>query len=290
MDNLPRPPRSLRDRNSSLNQQNISNDNISNPSPSNYLEEMESKQSEQINNINIEEEKDDPIVEDNKKEKPKVTVLNVRKNSTKELKEKLEKEKEIEYKNKELNDSIKRELKRVEEVVEEAKEEITKVRQKTFEKINETGKRIVTFAIETSEKIVDKSKEIIMAVVFKKKITKKTLIKYSDLIQKNIEFLDYQSKPLVKGIDINSPNFEKIFLSNVIKDIKFCERFVKNIQPNTEGIYANRNLSDIFKNIKDKDIYTFVEYIYDNPENFIGQKYKFSEAFATWIIKKSHEI
>jgi hypothetical protein len=289
MDNLPRPPRSLRNRNSSLNHKEIINqqkEDISRiNSSSNYLEEIESQKEEMEQKI-IENEKDEPILE-NKKEKPKVTVLNVRKNTTKELKDNLEKEKK---QNQELSKSIKKELQKVEEVVEEAKEEIEKVKQKTFQKINQLTQKVFNFAIKSSERIIDKSKEILMSIIFKKKKTKKKLIKYSDLVKKNIQFLDYQNNLLVKGINVNSSDFEKIFLSNVKKDVKYCEKFVRNIKPNSNGIYANRNLSEIFKNINDKDIYLFIEYVYNNPESFIGNTHKFSEAFATWIVKKSHEV
>ncbi|GIW23396.1 MAG: hypothetical protein KatS3mg068_2403 [Candidatus Sericytochromatia bacterium] len=297
MDNLPRPPRSLRDRKSSINQQNniISNSNNISPNLSNnsssYLEEIEKNEnpnnSKVLNNTEVEENKDEPIIEE-KISKPKVTVLNIRKNSTAELKEKLEKEREII--NTQLKETIKKEIKKVEEVVEEAKEEINEVKQKTINKINKTSQKIINYTVNKIETFVDKTKDLLLFFIFRKRKTKKVLIKYSDLVKKNIEFLDYQNKSLVKGVDINSPNYEKIFLSNVIKDVRYCERFVRDIPPNTQGIYANKNLSDIFKNIKDRDIYRFIDYIYNNPDNFVGKKYKFSEAFATWIVKKSHEI
>lgn len=318
----PRPRRSLRDRADARyisdseappttyikpNQNN--NQEISDSdSAQSYLSQID-EESEELETLEtLDDFEDEPIPELNNPStvntsKPKVQVLNVRqkKFSTKESKE--ESKKDI----KANVDKVKNEFQKVGGDVQKTKDELSKIGEKIAEDAEEVKAKVTEFGIKTVEKMLTAPLNAITNLFFgkKKKVTsnsnnnntkenvqtKKVLpkVKYYSLIEKKIEFLAYDKKKIVEGYEAG-PVLEEIFMSNALADLRYCVRYVQDLPCAISGIYANKRIADIFEAITPDDINNFLYYVINNPEPFIGNNYKFSEAFATWVIRKSHEL
>lgn len=109
---------------------------------------------------------------------------------------------------------------------------------------------------------------------------------YVDLLSQNIIFLTFRKQPIVRE-DVEDK--ETAFMENILSDIKYCKRFVDKLPSPTEGPYAGRSIVDIFENVQEEDILKFFTYVQKYPEVFKDKDFKISEAFATWVIKKSKE-
>ena len=314
----PRPPRSLRGRlgarEAPQNQELLPTDYIKNnesepekpsdfdESAQSYLSQLEDLDEEEISK-RLEDDEDEQIPVN----KPKVTVLNVRekKISTDEVKKDTKKviEKEVE--------KVKEEFQKVEEIVEEAKEELTKVKDKIAMQAALLKAKAMEFGIRVFDSVLTFAKDFALRIRFKKKkekpeqssenITKAPIkpeqtknkkipkIKYGSLLAQGINFLTYDKRPLADSRD-SGAILEEIFMANTIADIRYCIKYVTDLPFANKGIYANRPIVEIFEHITPEDINNFLYYVSNNPEPFVGNNYKFSEAFATWIIRKSHEI
>lgn len=319
----PRPPRSLRDR---AEARNVENSALP---PSDYIEKKPVEKPEdystgedylsqidEIDDSNIvitDDMEDDPIPEQTSN-KPKVQVLNVRENrkekkqsiktSTEEIKK--EAKKEVSEK---IN-KVKNEFAEIEVAFEDTKEEINKIKDKVAEETQVVKAKVIALGLQSLEKILSAPKNILMGLVFKKKKrpvekklsvnenkkesskpTKKQIpkVKYADLLAQNIDFLTYDKRRFVEAYDTGTI-LEEIFLSNVISDIKYCVRFVGDLPSPTQGDYAHRKITEIFESSTPEDINRFLYYVTLNPETFKRNRFKFSEAYATWLIRKSHEL
>jgi len=300
-ENAPRPPRSLRNRNSIPERPSAIDGSASksNEKPKDYGSESESymeKIEDELSEKEDTEEKVENIIAAANKG-AKVQVLNLRSNrfsadeTTKKSKEKI----------REDVGKVKEEFQKVEEVVEETKEELSKLTEKVKEDANQIKEKITHFGLKTFEKILNSPKEFVLKLFFKKKekpreeknsqpvIKKIPKIKYADLLAQHIEFLSHDKGTLVDPGD-RGVLLEEIFLSNALADVKFCSRYVVELGMPTKGMYAEREIVEIFQNVTPEDLNYFLYYVNKNPEPFKGTKYKFSEAFATWILRKSHEI
>lgn len=319
----PRPPRSLRDRlgarkieESVLPPSNYIEKKLVDTESSNsqdYLSEIDQESEENYNNIPIE---DDPIP--SQTNKPKVQILNVRENRKEKNKsEKIEKistetiKKEAKKKLDENVSKVKNEFQEIEESFEDTKEEIGKIKDKVSQEAQVVKAKIMVFGIQAMEKLLSMPKALLMGFVFGKKKrriekddsetvtvtkeirkeTKKQIpkIRYADLLAKDIDFLTYDRKRFVDDYDTGAL-LEEIFMSNVISDIKYCVRYVAELPSPTQGMYAGRKIAEIFENVTSEDINRFLYYVNNNSETFKRNKYKFSEAYATWILRKSHEL
>jgi len=109
---------------------------------------------------------------------------------------------------------------------------------------------------------------------------------YANLVTQNINFLTFRKQPIVRE-DIEDK--ETVFIENALADIKYCKRFVDKLPSPTEGPYAGRSIVEIFENVQEEDISKFLTYVQKYPEIFKEKDFKISEAFATWVIKKSKE-
>ncbi len=323
----PRPPRSLRDR---LGARKVENTELppsdyiekkvvettTNYSDGkDYLSEID-QESDETNHSSLSDEEDDPIPTLQEINKPKVQILNVRDNRKEKKKsEKLEKistehiKQEAKKQLQENTNKVKEEFKEIEESFEDTKEEINKIKDKVSEEMQVVKAKILVFGVQALEKLLSVPKSLLMGMIFSRKkrpieeknediITnnqtkeqqnKIPKIKYGDLLSKNIDFLTYDKKRFVDVYDTGTL-LEEIFMSNVISDIKYCVRYVGDLPSVTQGIYSGRKISEIFENITSEDINRFLYYVSLNTETFRRNKYKFSEAFATWILRKSHEL
>lgn len=323
----PRPPRSLRDRTGARKLDNTElppSDYIEKKTiekqpeysdGQDYLSQIDQEEESNFNNVSIDDDEDDPIPPQAhlQQNKPKVQVLNVRE-KRKEKKEPLAKVSteniKVEAK-KQLNENIskvKDEFKEIEETFEDTKEEIGKIKDKVTQETQLMKAKVIAFGIQTLEKLLTAPKNILMGIVFKKKkrpvekeetkvdnveISKKAKkqipkVKYAELLAQNIDFLTYDKKRFVEQYD-SGALMEEIFMSNVISDIKYCVRFVADLPSPTQGYYSGKRIADIFESSTSEDINKFLYYAIQNPETFKRNRFKFSEAYATWLIRKSHE-
>lgn len=277
-----------------------------------YLDEIDSVSDENdFDNISVDEE-DDPIPALDQQSKPKVQILNVREN--RKEKEKLEKisteslKQEAKKQIKENVDKVKSDFQEIEESFEDTKEEIAKITDKVTQEAQIVKAKVMFFGIQAMEKLLNAPKALLMGLVFKKKkqpvvkevksnnpsksnneVKKLPKIKYADLLAQNIDFLAYDKKRFVDAYDTGTL-LEEIFMSNVISDIKYCVKYVTDLPTPNQGIYKDRKIAEIFENVTSEDINRFLYYVINNPETFKRNKYKFSEAFATWVLKKSQEL
>lgn len=211
---------------------------------------------------------------------------------------------------KDIQDSVKKvkgEFQKLEGSVSETKEELAKLSSKISEEATVVKEKAMEFGLQTIESLLNAPKNLINSMVFRKKATptstsnNKTTqappvkrkvvpkIKYGDLVAQRVEFFTYDKQRLVDRS--LPPNIvEEVFMTNAVADVKYCSRFVKELQHPSTGIYAYKPISFIFDNITPEDINYFLYYVSKNTPAFVGQNYKFSEAFATWIIRKSHEL
>lgn len=325
----PRPPRSLRDRAEARKLENtelppsdyIQKKPIEKPSDfsdgQDYLSQVDQEaDNNNFNNVSVDDDEDEPIPSlSSSQNKPKVQVLNVRENrkEKKEPKNKISTEEiKVEAK-KQINENInkvKDEFKEVEDAFEDTKEEINKIKEKVSEETQMVKAKIMAFGVQALEKLLTAPKNILMGIVFRKKkrpvekdeqtrtdnidissANKKQIpkVKYADLLAQNIDFLTYDKKRFVEQHDTGAL-MEEIFMANVISDIKYCVRFVSELPSPVKGHYSGRRISDIFEESTSEDINKFLYYALTNPETFKRNRFKFSEAYATWLIRKSHEM
>lgn len=323
--NPPRPPRSLRDRagarsvgasdlppTSRIEEKKVTqNESVYEKHAHSYLDSVD----EQVEEVIEDDFEDAPIPEQTRQvsssvkklpnEKPKVQVVNVRQNnkfSTDKSKE--ESKKKIQ----EEASKVKNEIEKVSNDFGKTKDDLSKIGGKIVEDANQVKEKVTEAGIKAVESIISAPVNMLSKLFFgsptkttqkassgtthtKQSPSKKVIpkIKYSSLLDKRIEFLAYDKEALV---DKSMPReiIEDIFMANAMADTKYCTKFVGDLPCAISGPYTNKRIVDIFENVRSEDINNFLYYVSNNPDAFIGAKYKFSEAFATWIIRKSHEL
>lgn len=114
-------------------------------------------------------------------------------------------------------------------------------------------------------------------------------LEYYPLYKRNIRFVTRDRKALVLAGNKTPEAFEAEFLERSIDDIRHCVPLVENFPPTEQGPYRQRPLRQIFRYVQERDVHFFLHYVKDNPDVFQGQNFKFAEAFASWILKRSHE-
>jgi hypothetical protein len=114
-------------------------------------------------------------------------------------------------------------------------------------------------------------------------------IAYFPLYKQNIRFLTVAKKSMVLATGKSPEEVNRLFLEAAIDDVKACVDFVAQFPPPEQGPYKGRPMRQIFRNIGERDIYFFLHYVQSQPEIFKNQNFKFSEAFASWLLKRSHE-
>ena len=115
------------------------------------------------------------------------------------------------------------------------------------------------------------------------------VLNYYPLYKRNIRFVTRERKALVLAGNKTPEAFEAEFLERGIEDIQNCVPLVENFSPAEQGPYKQRPLRQIFRYVQERDIHFFLHYVQANPDVFQGQNFKFAEAFASWILKRSHE-
>ncbi|MEK7432876.1 MAG: hypothetical protein AABZ74_07075 [Cyanobacteriota bacterium] len=318
MEDLPRPKRSLRDKGSSYTPPpELSSNPIKKEvkksagydnSAQNYLSQIDQEPEEEEVLAEIPVSKMTENIQ-NVVTKPKVQVLDLR--NTRKITEDIKNESK-----KDIQDNIKKvktEFQKIEGAVAETKDEIAKLGNKIKEESDIAKGKIVEFGLKTIESMLTAPKNIIHNLVFNKKTDKpkqkqpqqpkqsqansqansksKNIpkIKYMDLVSQRVEFVTYDKQKMADS-SLPANIIEGIFMTNAIADVKYCSRYVKDLPPANTGIYALKPISFIFDHITQDDINYFLYYVSKNISAFASQNYKFSEAFATWIIRKSHEI
>lgn len=314
---LPRPKRSLRDRNSGDEPilqppPELARPTIPKPQKVEVSQNTQKNESyaqnylDQVDQIEPEEEEKTSVVNNvanllNKKPRSQTQPLVNTKKVTQNLKN---------DSNKDIQESVKKvkgEFQKLEGSVSETKEELSKLSTKISEEATVVKEKAMEFGLQTIESLLNAPKNLINSMVFRKKATPTSTsntkttqappvkrkvvpkIKYGDLVAQKVEFFTYDKQRLVDRS--LPPNIvEEVFMTNAVADVKYCSRFVKELQHPSAGIYAYKPISFIFDNITAEDINYFLYYVSKNIPAFVGQNYKFSEAFATWIIRKSHEL
>ncbi len=114
-------------------------------------------------------------------------------------------------------------------------------------------------------------------------------LNYLPLYKQNVRFVTRERKALVLASNKTPEAFESEFLQRGLEDIRNCVPLVENFPPTDTGPYKQRPLRQIFRYVQERDIYFFLHYVQANPDVFQGQNFKFAEAFASWILKRSHE-
>ncbi len=112
---------------------------------------------------------------------------------------------------------------------------------------------------------------------------------YFPLYKQNIRFLTLAKKSMVLATGKSQEEVNQLFIEAAIADVKACVEFVAQFPPPEQGPYKGRPMRQIFRNISERDIYFFLHYVQSQPEIFQNQNFKFSEAFASWLLKRSHE-
>lgn len=112
---------------------------------------------------------------------------------------------------------------------------------------------------------------------------------YFPLYKQNIRFLTLAKKSMVLATGKSPDEVNRLFIEAAIEDVKACVEFVAQFPPPEQGPYKGRPMRQIFRNISERDIYFFLHYVQGQPEIFQNQNFKFSEAFASWLLKRSHE-
>jgi hypothetical protein len=118
---------------------------------------------------------------------------------------------------------------------------------------------------------------------------------YYPLYKQNVRFLSFSKQALVIGGGKSQQEVDQLFMTNALSDIETCanapafiEQAKKYPKP-TQGPYKGRPIRQIFRNISEKDVYFFLHYVAEQPDLFKNQNFKFAEAFASWILQRSHE-
>lgn len=114
-------------------------------------------------------------------------------------------------------------------------------------------------------------------------------VAYFPLYRDQIRFLTRERKQLVLASGKSPDEVEKQFIERALEDVRACVPLVEKFPPAKQGPYKERPLKQIFRSVRERDIYFFLHYVQAQPEVFRNQNFKFSEAFASWILKRSHE-
>lgn len=115
------------------------------------------------------------------------------------------------------------------------------------------------------------------------------VLSYHSLYKSNIRFQTFDRKQLVLAGQKTSAEVDALFMERAQEDIRACIKLVEQFPPAEKGPYQGKPLKQIFRYVQPRDIYFFMHYVKSQPEVFQGQNFKFSEAFASWILKRSHE-
>ncbi len=114
-------------------------------------------------------------------------------------------------------------------------------------------------------------------------------LSYHGLYKNNVRFQTFDRKQLVLAGQKSAAEVDNLFMERAQEDIRACIKLVEQFPPATQGPYKGKPLKQIFRYVQPRDIYFFMHYVKSQPEVFQGQNFKFSEAFASWILKRSHE-
>lgn len=112
---------------------------------------------------------------------------------------------------------------------------------------------------------------------------------YHLLYKDNIRFQTVDKKQLVLASGKSAEEVDAAFMERALEDVRNCISLVEKFPAPTQGPYKGKPLKQIFKNVRERDIYFFLHYVKAQPEVFRAQNFKFSEAFASWLLKRSHE-
>jgi len=114
-------------------------------------------------------------------------------------------------------------------------------------------------------------------------------IAYYPLYKDNVRFQTLERKQLVLATGKSPEEVDGLFLQRAQEDVRKCVKMVEKFPPAQAGPYKGKPLRQIFRYVKPRDIYFFLHYVKAQPDVFRGQNFKFAEAFASWILKRSHE-
>ncbi|WP_448529083.1 hypothetical protein [Raineya sp.] len=87
---------------------------------------------------------------------------------------------------------------------------------------------------------------------------------------------------------------EEQALQKMVEDIRLVGKYMKENNPEIDrtiekGSYKGKKMLDVMMKAEKNDVKRFISYIKARPAKYIGQKWKISEIFATWIVEGSPE-
>ncbi|MBF2053831.1 MAG: hypothetical protein IGS03_10270 [Candidatus Sericytochromatia bacterium] len=114
-------------------------------------------------------------------------------------------------------------------------------------------------------------------------------VMYADLLKEKVYFLTFDKQPLVEAPEsMDTDALQAVFLENARQDIRKCIKLVAELPDPKEGPYKGIPFQHIFKHVREQDLYFFMHYVLSKPDPFRKKTFKISEAFATWVLKRSH--
>lgn len=112
---------------------------------------------------------------------------------------------------------------------------------------------------------------------------------FQAIAELNIRFLDNRDRPLyvVNRVQPLGRAEENLILLNAISSIQECAPFTEGHPGPAKGYYQGTPMSKIMREVKDVDVRQFLAFIKAKPKKYVGNSYKISEAFASWVVQDS---
>ena len=112
---------------------------------------------------------------------------------------------------------------------------------------------------------------------------------FFDLARYYVGLQTVYDKPLYsisKALDLSNPSKEAVLLEALLKETKFVAGAMREQMKSpdvNEGRFKGMDLFTAMENSDVHDLKCFLEYIVEHPKKYMGQQWKFSEIYATWI-------
>ncbi|PKQ68949.1 hypothetical protein [Raineya orbicola] len=156
------------------------------------------------------------------------------------------------------------------------------------------------FACNTGDEKVYKSppqaKDIILVVMPKPK--NMYFEQIGTLAAYGVEIIDTEKEePIFQVNEVLSTwtkEKEEQALQKMVEDIRLVGKYMKENNPEIDrtiekGHYKGKKMLDVMMKAEKDDVKRFFSYIKARPAKYIGQKWKISEIFATWIVEGAPE-
>jgi CHAT domain-containing protein/tetratricopeptide (TPR) repeat protein len=108
-----------------------------------------------------------------------------------------------------------------------------------------------------------------------------------------IYFTDVNGEPIYTFDDMffyDSPELEAEILKSMVEAISYTGEAMKELMddiPVTSGLYKDKMMLDAMMAVEARDVMSFIRFVKEYPGKYMGNSWKISETYATWMINNT---